>query len=399
MRSPLRAASASSLAFVLLASLAAAPGCGDAVDKSGPSTLKDSGGGGGDDTSIGPDDDSGIVLDDSGGGQIDTKLDPDAACAASHTSGQRIPPNILLVFDHSGSMSTSETGGTRWAQATTAIAQFLNKVPTDLKFGLKLFEAVSGDTCKAATYAKPDVAIDTITNTGKPILCWIGKATGCAGITAASPSGLTPMMYAEQGAVQYMKAFTGEGAKVIILVTDGTPEDSCTPTSDVAGVVAAAANGKANSVRTFVIGVPGGDVPALSQVAHAGGGDRIAGCNPTASTANGTECHYQMKSGTTTLTADLIKALDDITGKALTCTFKVPASSGDAGVDLASVNVDLTTSTGTQSLARDTTHANGWDYTDGNTTITLYGPACDTVLKDGTAKVDILLGCPTITPQ
>jgi hypothetical protein len=62
------------------------------------------------------------------------------------------------------------------------------------------------------------------------------------------------------------------------------------------------------------------------------------------------------------------------------------------------VNVDLTAGGTTTELVRDVTHSNGWDYTDGNTTITIFGASCDTVLYDNTSLVDIVFGCPTKTP-
>jgi hypothetical protein len=374
-------------------------GCSAGTNKGEPNTFgtDTGGGGGGDDSTAGDDafvDESGFILD-SASGQGDSHIDPDAACAVATSAGERVPPNILLLFDHSGSMSTTEGGQTRWASATGAINDLLPKLPTDIRLGLKFFEAIQGDTCASATYSKPDVAIGPIASTSKSIQCWIGKAT-CPGITAASPSGLTPMMYGEQGAVTYMKGLALDGNKVIILITDGTPEDSCSPTSTVSGVVAAANAGKIANVTTYVIGVPGGDIAALSQVASAGGGKRTPTC--VANTTDATKaCHYQIGSGN--VQADLLKALDDITGKSLTCVFKVPAASGDAGVDPTQVNVNLTVGGMSSTLNKDTAHMSGWDYTDGGTTITLYGAPCTTVLTDGTSKVDILLGCPTKVPQ
>lgn len=390
--------SRSALASVAALCALTAFGCSAGVNKGEPNPFgTDSGGGGGDDSTVGDDanvDETGFILD-SAGGQGDSHIDPDAACAVATSAGERVPPNILLLFDHSGSMSTTEGSQTRWASATGAINDLLPKLPADVRLGLKLFEAVQGDTCASATYSKPDVAMGPVASTSKSIQCWIGKAT-CAGITAASPTGLTPMMFAEQGAVTYMKGLALDGQKVIILITDGTPEDFCTPTSTVAGVIAAANAGKLANVTTYVIGVPGGDISTLSQVASAGGGKRTPTC--VASTTDPTKaCHYQIGSGN--VQADLLKALDDITGKSLTCVFKVPTASGDAGVDPTQVNVNLTVGGASTTLNKDTTHMSGWDYTDGGSTITLYGSPCNTVLTDGTSKVDILLGCPTKVPQ
>jgi FlaG/FlaF family flagellin (archaellin) len=200
-----------------------------------------------------------------------------------------------------------------------------------------------------------------------------------------------------RGGISYLKSLSATGQRIAILITDGDPT-SCSSGNTITDVIAAAKAGYTGSpkVTTYAIGVPGSTVANLSQVAYAGGGKRIASCIANTSTVS-QACHYQI--GVASMQADLLKALNDITGKSLTCVFKLPTSTGDAGVDLGAVNVDLTTSGGTSELGRDTSHTNGWDYTDGDTTITLYGPPCDAVMTDGTAKVDILLGCPTKTPQ
>lgn len=40
--------------------------------------------------------------------------------------------------------------------------------------------------------------------------------------------------------------------------------------------------------------------------------------------------------------------------------------------------------------------ANGWQYADGNAKIRLCGDVCNTVRSDGGAKIDMVLGCPSL---
>jgi hypothetical protein len=402
MRTFLRLALTSALTLALVPSLA---DCSAGATKEGSSLLPD-GAQAGDDATSGDDgstsDDTGWVLGDSNG-QTDTAIDPDAACAAQSYDGVRIPPNILLVFDQSGSMSDcadpsqfSCPGADKWASATTAVQQLLAAAPPDINIGIKFFGTVN-DSCSDADYARPDVAIGPLSTTQKPIDCWLGKGT-CPGITAASPQTLTEMAPAMRGGIAYLKSLKADGQRIAILITDGDPTN-CDATNQISDVITAAANGYNGTpkVITYAIGVPGSTIANLSQVAAAGGGKRIPTC--TANTSNASQaCHYQI--GTSNVQADLLKALNDITGKSLTCVFKVPASTADGGMaDPNQVNVNLTVGGTTTTLGRDTTHQNGWDYTDGGSTITLYGQPCQTVLSNGTAKVDILLGCPTKGPQ
>jgi hypothetical protein len=99
---------------------------------------------------------------------------------------------------------------------------------------------------------------------------------------------------------------------------------------------------------------------------------------------------------------DLRKALGTITGKALTCTFDVPAGPAGLPVDRTKVNVNFTPSGGTPTpILQDNTAAcdqgaDGWQYADGETKIILCGPTCTRVTSDPLAKIDIVLGCKTV---
>ncbi len=396
---PARTCSAS---FFAIATLFALGGCSAAgASKEGGGLGYDSGSSVDQDGSTGGGDDTGFVLGDSNVAQ-DTLLSPDGACAATSFAGVRVPPSMLLIFDQSLSMENcadgsygSCPGADKWSAATSAVHDLISSVPQDLNVGIKFFGTLD-DSCNDADYAKPDVAVGPLSTTQKPIDCWLGKQS-CAGITAATPYTLTEMGPALRGGIGYLKGIKADGQRIAILITDGDPVN-CDTGNDITDVIAAASAGfnATPKVLTYVIGVPGSTIANLSQVASAGGGKRTPTC--IANTTNAASaCHYQI--GTGNVQADLLAALNDITGKSLSCTFKVPAPTGDAGVDPNNVNVDLTEGGTMTTLNKDTSHANGWDYTDGGTTITLYGPPCDSVLHDGTAKVDILLGCPTIQPQ
>ncbi len=342
------------------------------------------------------DPDGGLVLD---GGQFgdglsaevpleDGHIDPDSACAAAAFDAKRIPPNLYLVFDHSGSMKETVTGGTKWSGSLAAINALVDKSEDTLKVGLKLFPLLAdAKSCDAAAYAVPDVAVGPLATTRAPI-----KSV----LAGASPNGNTPMAVALSSAVGYMHGLTTDGTRVVVLITDGDP-NGCGTLADVIAAANGGRTGPAPQVLTYVIGAPGGTVQNLSQVAAAGGGKRTPTCIP--STTDPTKaCHYQI--GDATFEKDLLLALEDIKGKILSCTFDVPAASADAGtVDPNKVNVDFTDGSGTHTLDKDPTHTSGWDYTDGGKTITVYGVDCDKLKSDPTVKVQLVFGCKTKGPS
>jgi hypothetical protein len=321
----------------------------------------------------------------------DSVIDEDSSCASESFDGTRIPPNLLVLLDRSGSMK-----GAKWTGTTNALNSLVTKSADDMKFGLKFFAYPDTTSCSVDMYAKPEVPVAALSTTRSPMQCWMGTASGCSGITPVTPGADTPMNAALAGAIKYMKTtYVGEGTRVVILMTDGDP-NGCGTIDDVITTAATAPAAPDPKVLVYVIGAPGGTVANLSRVAAAGGGKRTPTC--TAATSDPTlACNYQI--GDATFEKDLLAALEDIKGKALTCTFKLPTG-GDAGtIDPAKVNVNFTDGSGkTVTLSKDPSHANGWDYSDGGTTVTVYGPDCDVLKTDGKAKVQIVLGCKTKGP-
>jgi len=355
----------------------------------------------GEDQALPPEGEGGLDLDGSledgglngeaGGG--DSRIDPDSACASSAYDGTRIPPNLLVLFDRSGSMK-----GAKWTGAINALTSLVTKSTDDMKFGLKFFAYPDATSCSVDMYATPEVPVAPLSTTRKPMTCWMGTATGCPGITPVTPGAQTPMGAALAGAIKYMKTkYVGDGTRVVILLTDGDP-NGCGTIDEVITTAGTAPAAPAPKVLVYVIGAPGGTVRNLSRVAAAGEGKRTPTC--IADTTDPTKaCHYQI--GDADFEKTLLAALEDIKGKALSCTFTVPTPTGpDAGaVDPTKVNVNYTDSTGkTITLDRDPTHTNGWDYTDGGKTITIYGPYCDAMKADGAAKIQVILGCKTRGP-
>ncbi len=334
-----------------------------------------------------------------------SSLTPDSACMTTTADAQRRAANILLVLDRSGSMTTrtgNSSGPSRWEAATAGIRALLQRLDDETQVGLTLFPAPRGSTDNASTYATPVVPVAALRTSRAAILSAL----------SSGPSGNTPMTCAMDGSRQYYQRFTGEGSRNIILITDGQPTNECTgqpalpPCNllppDLAcierfergrqtavQVQVAMARALTPSVRTFVAGTPEASDAFLSDLAFQGGSARTTTCRNT------NTCHYSLREGS--FEADIAAALEDIRGRTLTCEFAVNAD--PSRVDPQRVNVTVRASMSAErTLPRDVDHRDGWDYSDGMRSIILYGPACDTVRTDPQVRVQILFGCPTITP-
>jgi hypothetical protein len=325
----------------------------------------------------------------------DPVVTPDAACATQTSDTQRAPMNLLIVLDRSGSM---QDGG-KWTAAVRGLDRLLDLLDDDTRVGLLLFPSPSNSSTEAG-YTTPHVPIAPLgTN----------RAAIRTRLSSTSPNGGTPMACAIGQAVNYFStAFTMDGSRNIVLITDGEPTEECSGTNcgifdfncqlmatDRAKVQiqAAAARGARAMppVRTFVVGTPDASEAFLSNVALNGDTRAMPGCEASRS------CHYSLNNSS--FEADLNRALDEIRGRASMCEFRLMIDTTLVDRDL--VNVNYTPSPGAMSrvIPRDASHMNGWDYSADGRNILLYGPACDEVQGNRTGgQVQILFGCPTVIP-
>ena len=325
-------------------------------------------------------------------------ISEDASCSTTTADARRLPVNLLIVLDRSGSMQ--ESG--KWVAAQNGLRTLLGRLDGGIRVGLTMFPAPSGvgPADRAATYASPVVPIEALSANRSRLLSTLSNA---------SPSGNTPMYCATEGSRNYYDAFTMDGSRNVILITDGAPTSECTTapmcqllppdfacllaqssvaSNEVRVSVARGARGTP-PIRYFIAGTPDASDTFLSDLAFTGNTARTPDCQRT------TSCHYRLETGS--FEADLSRALDDIRGRAVSCEFAVDAD--PARVDPTRVNVNVTAGGGAATVVpRDVDHNNGWDYSPGMRSVVLHGPACDRVLADDGAQVRIVFGCPTITP-
>jgi len=196
-------------------------------------------------------------------------------------------------------------------------------------------------SCDVATYGTPEVAIAELPGAAPALI---------ASLEAKMPAGKTPTAPALSGAIEHVKSWKAshpDHTVVALLATDGLPTECFASASDtdeqaVAEVAQIAADGRADGVQTFVIGV-------FTQEEEVELGAR-RNLNAVAM-SGGTEQAFIVDAGQD-VSGQFLGALNEIRGSRLSCEFKIPESDGTREVDLTKVNVEFTTGTTTTRVPR-----------------------------------------------
>ena len=297
------------------------------------------------------------------GGSIDNN--PDAMdCGEQTFMLQRLPPDLLIVQDQSGSMMDppSAGGASKWSQMTGAINMSLSTSQAQqARWGIVFFP--NDGACGAAT--TPDVPVGN--NTQSQIQ---------SSLSSHSPNGATPTQAAVRAATSYLMGLTDSNPKFIVLATDGEPNcGSGGFGDDAAGAEQAITDAKNMGINTFVIGISADSTSdaTLNQMAMNGGEAR----------PNGPPSYYSVQNQT-----DFVNAIAAITGTVVTCTF--PLQMPPPYPDRVSIVGNGMT------IPRDPTHMNGWDFGAGNMSITFYGTYCQQLQQGVIVTVQAIFGCPPI---
>ena len=201
-------------------------------------------------------------------------------CAAVDQPLNKLPPDILIVLDASGSMNEDSnnmscSGGcganSKWALLTPALNMVVNQTQAEVNWGLKLF----ADTDSTCGVSPNNVAVPVGANNAGAIANVIQQRTdGNGGVTMGSR---TPTRLAENAAVNYLNTVTTSNPKFILMATDGQPNCPATGSTDMddsPGAVTAVGNAQTAGFPTFVVGIsaPAGAAnDALNGMADAGG--------------------------------------------------------------------------------------------------------------------------------
>ncbi len=365
MRNPTRHvwALAASLSVVLLYG----PGCGSHSNGGEPG-----GGGGGDGGSSG----SVFSNGDDGGSGADGGF---GGCATVTQKAQKVPLDMVIGLDTSFSMNFDD----KWTNLKSALEAFVqNPAYADLNIGLQFFPIRA--QCNVSDYQNLAVNLGAAPQVSGSIV---------QALEAQMMAGGTPTVPLLQGLTAYLQAHQNAGHKpVILLATDGVPDDTClsdidgeTPNSLANAItVAASAYAGTPSIETFVIGV-GDDLTALNGIAQAGGTTSAT----LVDTSNGAQQTF-------------LAALDAARLSAIPCNFTIPPGA----IDPSQTNVTYMPAAGGEqefvfvgdaadcSKAPDT----GWYFDDPNqpTQVILCPAVCNTVKADDLGQVNVVFGCPRV---
>ncbi|MES1173387.1 MAG: vWA domain-containing protein [Myxococcales bacterium] len=331
-------------------------------------------GGTGNDINVGP---------GPGDGGSDGNVEPDPnmeTCAANAQQVALIPLDMGLGVDTSYSMDFDD----KWPQVRDALNVFA-KNPNYKNMGVALQFFPVRQQCNVDQYGEPIVPMQVLPGV---------QPAFTAAIASQRMFGGTPLVQVMQGMVGYMRSWAKTHADrkpVLVLATDGIPDDTCSASNidpsnslDNALVLAKESFEGKPSIPVFVIGV-GEELTALNAIAEAGGTKSAA---VIATTGNVTEA--------------FLAALYDIRKSALSCNYDIPApKSGD--IDYTAVNVTFKEGSSKPSTFFYVKAAadcelqpeQGWYYDDPKkpTQVVLCPKTCERVSAASDAKMDVAFGC------
>lgn len=280
------------------------------------------------------------------------------------------PPDLLVVLDRSGSMSSPPstfppTFTTKWQTMKTSLTNVVNMKQTQIKFGLLEFPSDDDPGCSASATPKVNIGL----NAGPGFTSYF---------SSRSPGGNTPAHTGLQSALQYFNSIpVNTAGRYVLFATDGLPNclnNDPNMASEAATVAAVQALFNAG-IKTYVLGF-GGGFGTTPQVLNDAA---VAGGKPKAGSTKFYEATNQ---------AELDQALMAIAGGIIvpSCSFQLQSAPPDPN------NVTVTVN-GTP-VPRSPSHGNGWDYSPNAMTITFFGTYCQQLMMGANTNVAFVYGCP-----
>ena len=309
--------------------------------------------------------------------RADGSADGSNVCADVRVEARRVTPNVILIVDQSGSMTSSFGGGNRWDSLRGSLLDrpdgLIDSLQSTVRFGLALYSAeADGNSsdpvpgmCPLIEWVSPELdnydRIDAVYGPADPI---DETPTGASIDAVLDRLMMTPDPSTEP--------------TIFILATDGEP-DTCEQPNPQEGqpeALAAAERAYRAGIRTFIISVGEGTVSAshLQDMANAGLGRGPA--DPDA--------EYWVAGDD----AGLRSALRDIVGGELSCVVTLEGRIQ---------NLDQACA-GTVRLNRvplPCDDPNGWRAID-ETHIELQGDACDTLQSGPGVQLEATFPCDII---
>jgi phosphotransferase system HPr-like phosphotransfer protein len=305
-------------------------------------------------------------------------------CATASDAAKLVPVNMYILFDKSGSMA-----GPKWTQTTAAVqAFFSDPASAGLRVALRFFPDGGCDaSCNVSACSMPKVALGELTELSAPTD--IHEQALFDAFENVTPSGGTPLSAALSGGYLWaegvLQVHPSEKA-VVVLVTDGEPEDCETDESNIASTAASAFTEK--GIITFAIGLEGSSTSLMTALALKGG--------------SGEAIFVDTDGAQEQLSA----ALGAIRESTVACEYIFPDKVDGDDVDPALVNMLYTPGGASEPItigqvadeAACNPQVGGWYYDDPvkPKRIILCTSTCGAIRSDTAGKIDILFGCSSV---
>ncbi len=321
------------------------------------------------------------------GGQAGVQPSPDPICSLATTTLFPRPAEVLLVLDRSVAMANAiATDGTsKWNATVAAIESAVLASQDATAWGMMLFPKSSGDTacCQMpADDLAPVVEVAPATKSSQAIAATLAQSV---------PTGVgTPTARALVQAANSLLARTTSTSKYIVLATGGEPTCASDALCDGASTLDYARTKDTVAHVASVLGIPvavaGIALPATTGNLQPNGRQQLfvdmANLGGIPNTTPGQPAYYPVNG-----TADLVAALGALGAQATSCSFALPGSvawPNNVAILLAE-----------NRIPQDTSHQDGWDFDDRDTSVVLYGKSCDNARSlNGSATLQFVTACP-----
>jgi von Willebrand factor type A domain len=310
----------------------------------------------------------------------------EVVCAAQSAASELRHVSLAFLFDVSGSMGGNDQTRfeTKWLPVVAASEGFFSEVDAAaLSASLTFFPRADAATrCVAQAYAQPDVPETPLPS---PLF-----AEAIAGLNYTLGSNTwrssTPTLAAYEGMVASFANQPTDTLRVIVMVTDGVPQN-CGAADDIQLVADAV---RRSGIKTFVVGVanPPGD----------NAGDNLANLNVVAE-AGGTGNAFIVATGDPAQTeADFKAVIDGIRGVSLACNIQIPIPPTGTAFVPEQVNVIYGSAGSAEARLNydpDCTAPDAWRYDDPSNpaTIQLCSESCGRAQREASARLTVEFGC------